>query len=146
GRGRRRRVGGGAARRRRRLVAPRADRPGARRRRLDGPRLGGGSRDGLRRRCAPRRAARGPRPALGRAAGARMILAVDTSIGTAVALVDDDARTVVERSSADTRGHAEAIGTLLAEAFAEAGVGPDAVTAVAVGLGPGPFTGLRVGI
>ena len=75
-----------------------------------------------------------------------MILGIDTSIGTAVALVDEDGRTIAERSSADTRGHAEAIGGLLAAVLADAGHGPEAVTAVAAGMGPGPFTGLRVGI
>jgi len=75
-----------------------------------------------------------------------VILAIDTSIGTAVALVDDDGHTVAERLSADTRGHAEAIGGLLAGVLSDAGLGPEAVSAVAVGVGPGPFTGLRVGI
>ena len=75
-----------------------------------------------------------------------MLLAIDTSAGTAVALVDHDGRMLASRSSPDTRRHAEVIGPFLAEVFAEAGVAPAALTGVVAGIGPGPFTGLRVGI
>jgi len=75
-----------------------------------------------------------------------VLLAIDTSAGTSVAVVDRDAGVLSERSSADTRGHAEIVGTLIAEALAEAGVAVTALSGVAVGMGPGPFTGLRVGI
>lgn len=75
-----------------------------------------------------------------------MLLAIDTSAGTAVALVAADGRVLAERSSADTRRHAEVIGPFLAEVLAAAGIAPDALTHVVAGIGPGPFTGLRVGI
>jgi tRNA threonylcarbamoyl adenosine modification protein YeaZ len=75
-----------------------------------------------------------------------VLLAIDTSAGTSVAVVDRDAGVLSERSSSDTRGHAEIIGTLIAEVLAEAGVPVTALSGVAVGMGPGPFTGLRVGI
>lgn len=72
------------------------------------------------------------------------LLAIDTSIGTSVALgVDGE---VFEASSDDPRGHTEVIGRLIAEVFAAAQVSPDRVTGVVMGVGPGPFTGLRVGI
>ncbi len=74
-----------------------------------------------------------------------MILAIDTSTGTSVAVVDRAGLGVV-RTSSDTRGHAERIGTFIAEVLAESGVRPSELDAVAVGMGPGPFTGLRVGI
>lgn len=74
-----------------------------------------------------------------------MLLAIDTSTGTSVAVVDRTGVLAV-RTSADTRGHAEVIGTFIAETLAEAGVASSAIEAVAVGMGPGPFTGLRVGI
>lgn len=70
------------------------------------------------------------------------LLVIDTSTGTSVAIVDGDA-VLAERTSVDTRAHAEVIGTLLTDVLAEAG---DSVHAVVAGLGPGPFTGLRVGI
>ncbi|RGE24406.1 tRNA (adenosine(37)-N6)-threonylcarbamoyltransferase complex dimerization subunit type 1 TsaB [Leucobacter sp. wl10] len=73
-----------------------------------------------------------------------MLLAIDTAIGTAVAL--GAAGRVYEAVGDDPRGHAEAIGPLLEEVFRASGVPPEAVTGVVAGIGPGPFTGLRVGI
>ncbi|MGB4136167.1 MAG: tRNA (adenosine(37)-N6)-threonylcarbamoyltransferase complex dimerization subunit type 1 TsaB [Microbacterium sp.] len=69
-----------------------------------------------------------------------MILAVDTSLGTAVAVVDAAGTVVAEASSADPLGHAEVIGDLLAQ------VARPGITHVVAGMGPGPFTGLRIGI
>ncbi len=73
-----------------------------------------------------------------------MLLAIDTSAGTAVALVADDGRVIAERSTADTRRHAEVIGPFLAEVLAAEGSTP--LAGVVTGIGPGPYTGLRVGI
>lgn len=72
-----------------------------------------------------------------------MILAVDTSLGTAVAVTGTDGRILAEATSSDPLGHAEVIGDLLARATAGLD-GP--ITHVAAGMGPGPFTGLRIGI
>ena len=79
-----------------------------------------------------------------------MILAIDTSLGTAVAVVEDDGVVLAEGASENPLGHAEAIGGLLQDALAAASASPEssaeALTYVAAGMGPGPFTGLRVGI
>lgn len=74
-----------------------------------------------------------------------MLLAIDTSAGTSVAVVDGD-RVLSEASDPGTRGHAEHIGTLIRSALASASAAPDDITGVVSGMGPGPFTGLRVGI
>lgn len=73
-----------------------------------------------------------------------MILAVDTSLGTAVAVVTLDGDVRAQATSENHLGHAEVIGTLIADALEAAG-NPE-ITHVAAGMGPGPFTGLRIGI
>ena len=83
-----------------------------------------------------------------------MILAVDTSLGSAVALIDADGRARADASSPDPLGHAEVIGELLQRVLDEAVLdeavldeaGADEITHVVAGMGPGPFTGLRIGI
>jgi tRNA threonylcarbamoyladenosine biosynthesis protein TsaB len=73
-----------------------------------------------------------------------VILAVDTSLGTAVALIDADGAARSAANATDPLGHAEVIGDLLVDACRE--TGPGDVTHVVAGMGPGPFTGLRIGI
>jgi tRNA threonylcarbamoyl adenosine modification protein YeaZ len=75
-----------------------------------------------------------------------VILGIDTSLGSAVAVVEPDGVIRSQVESPDPRGHAEVIGSLIERALAEASVSPSAITHVAAGMGPGPFTGLRVGI
>ncbi|MCR2764179.1 tRNA (adenosine(37)-N6)-threonylcarbamoyltransferase complex dimerization subunit type 1 TsaB [Microbacterium sp. zg.B48] len=79
-----------------------------------------------------------------------MILAIDTSVGTAVAVAEDDGVVLAESASENPLGHAEVIGGMLHSTLAAASVAPEssaeALTHVAAGMGPGPFTGLRVGI
>ena len=76
-----------------------------------------------------------------------MILAIDTSVGTAVAVVEDDGVVLAEGTSENPLGHAEAIGGLLQKSLSAATQSSgQALTHVAAGMGPGPFTGLRVGI
>ena len=75
----------------------------------------------------------------------QVLLAIDTSSGTAVAVLVDGV-VVSETDEPDTMQHAEQIGLQIQKALVAAGKKSSDVTAVAVGLGPGPFTGLRVGI
>jgi tRNA threonylcarbamoyl adenosine modification protein YeaZ len=75
-----------------------------------------------------------------------VLLAIDTSAGTSVAVVDRDRGVIVEHGTVDTMRHAEAIGSLIEDCLREAGVAVSDLSGVAAGMGPGPFTGLRVGI
>src|SRR6185312_4479441 len=75
-----------------------------------------------------------------------MLLAIDTSAGTSVAVVDRDGGVLSEVIETDTMRHAEVIGTLIDEALTVAGIEVRALSGVVAGMGPGPFTGLRVGI
>ncbi len=75
-----------------------------------------------------------------------MLLAIDTSAGTSVAVVDGATGIAVERSVDDTMRHAEVIGALVRDCLEQAGVRPADLDGVVAGMGPGPFTGLRVGI
>ncbi|WP_454049649.1 tRNA (adenosine(37)-N6)-threonylcarbamoyltransferase complex dimerization subunit type 1 TsaB [Cellulomonas sp. Marseille-Q8402] len=74
------------------------------------------------------------------------VLALDTSAAASAAVVDDAGRTLATRSSGETRRHAEALTPLLDAVLTEAGVARTDLTAVVVGTGPAPFTGLRVGL
>ncbi|MGZ4665218.1 MAG: tRNA (adenosine(37)-N6)-threonylcarbamoyltransferase complex dimerization subunit type 1 TsaB [Frankiaceae bacterium] len=79
-----------------------------------------------------------------------LVLALDTSSAAcAVALVEyvgSCERPLAQRSVVDARRHGELLAPLLAEVLAAAGRTIRDVEAVAVGAGPGPFTGLRVGV
>ena len=58
----------------------------------------------------------------------------------------DGHRTVAERAVVDARRHGELVAPLVDEVLSMAGTRPADLTAICVGLGPGPYTGLRVGI
>jgi tRNA threonylcarbamoyl adenosine modification protein YeaZ len=73
-----------------------------------------------------------------------VILAVDTSLGSAVALIDPDGAPRAAAATMDALGHAEVIGDLLVSVLEESGASD--VSHVVAGMGPGPFTGLRIGI
>lgn len=76
-----------------------------------------------------------------------MLLALDTSTSAVtVALLGLDGGLVAEQHVIDPRGTTELLAPLVARALDDAGAGPQDVELVAVGTGPGPFTGLRVGI
>jgi len=74
-----------------------------------------------------------------------VILALDTSGAVSACVVDGDA---VLASSTEfvPRGHAELLASMIGSTMADAGVSGGDIVAVVVGTGPGPFTGLRVGL
>lgn len=73
------------------------------------------------------------------------VLALDTSTVVAVGL-SMDGRIVASGRVDDSRAHAEELMPLVTRVLAEAGLGLADVDAVVAGVGPGPFTGLRVGV
>ena len=74
----------------------------------------------------------------------RRILSIDTSTAVSVAVHGGPDWAVA--GTDDPRGHAEHVAPLVQQVLGRAGLTPADVTDVVVGNGPGPFTGLRVGI
>lgn len=80
-----------------------------------------------------------------------LVLVIDTATPYVTAgLVDvttrDTIRARSNRSVRDSRAHNEVLTPFIMECCDEVGVTPSDLDAVVVGVGPGPFTGLRVGM
>ncbi|MFI6058860.1 tRNA (adenosine(37)-N6)-threonylcarbamoyltransferase complex dimerization subunit type 1 TsaB [Streptomyces sp. NPDC051286] len=75
-----------------------------------------------------------------------LLLAVDTATPAVTVALHDGKTVVAESGQVDARRHGELLLPAVDRVLAEAGVKLDAVTGVVVGVGPGPYTGLRVGL
>jgi tRNA threonylcarbamoyladenosine biosynthesis protein TsaB len=75
-----------------------------------------------------------------------VLLAFDTATPLVTVALHDGEDVVVELTAERAMKHAEQLAPLIEQALGEAGVVRQDLTAVAVGVGPGPFTGLRVGL
>lgn len=75
-----------------------------------------------------------------------ILLAFDTAQGALSAAIRDGEGEVVSLFEERTRGHAEALMPMLEAVLAEAALGFADLDALAVTVGPGTFTGLRVGL
>jgi tRNA threonylcarbamoyl adenosine modification protein YeaZ len=75
-----------------------------------------------------------------------LLLAIDTSTTAITVALHDGSAVVAQATTLDARGHAEHLAPGMTRVLDEAGVRPGHLTDIACGLGPGPFTGLRVGI
>lgn len=73
------------------------------------------------------------------------LLALDTSTATASIAVLDDGCVLAEVSRRLPTGHSAQLLGLIGQALSLAGLGLDGVDALAIGRGPGSFTGLRAG-
>ncbi|MPZ53198.1 MAG: tRNA (adenosine(37)-N6)-threonylcarbamoyltransferase complex dimerization subunit type 1 TsaB [Acidimicrobiia bacterium] len=74
------------------------------------------------------------------------ILAIETSTpGSSVAL-SDETEIVATASHTDRRGHSSFLVPAMEFCFDQAGWNPDVIDAVAVDVGPGLYTGIRVGL
>jgi tRNA threonylcarbamoyladenosine biosynthesis protein TsaB len=75
-----------------------------------------------------------------------VLLAFDTATPYVTVALHDGDGVVIERRSEQRLRHGEQLAPLIHEALTEAGIVRQDVTAIAVGVGPGPYTGLRVGL
>lgn len=75
-----------------------------------------------------------------------MLLAFDTATPYVTVALHDGADVVAERRSEQRMKHGEQLAPLIEGVLADAGIVRQDLTAIAVGTGPGPFTGLRVGL
>jgi tRNA threonylcarbamoyladenosine biosynthesis protein TsaB len=73
-------------------------------------------------------------------------LAFDTCLTACTAAVLEDGRVLAARAEPMARGHQERLAPLVAELMGEAGLGFDRLDRIGVTVGPGSFTGLRVGL
>lgn len=73
------------------------------------------------------------------------VLGIDTSAAISVGLVVDG-HILAQRHVFDPKQHAELAAPMVREVLAECDATPGELDAVVIGTGPGPFTGLRVGI
>jgi tRNA threonylcarbamoyladenosine biosynthesis protein TsaB len=74
------------------------------------------------------------------------ILAVDTALGACSAALVEDARVLAHRFEAMERGHAERVAPMVEELMADATTDLASLDRLAVTIGPGTFTGQRVGL
>ena len=75
-----------------------------------------------------------------------LVVGFDTATPAVSVALHDGERVVSEAFAADARRHGELLAPMIAKVMADAGASRADLTAVAVGVGPGPYTGLRVGV
>jgi tRNA threonylcarbamoyladenosine biosynthesis protein TsaB len=75
-----------------------------------------------------------------------LVLGFDTATPAVSVALHDGERVVSAACAVDARRHSELLAPMIAKVLADAGVGRGDLGAVAVGVGPGPYTGLRVGV
>jgi tRNA threonylcarbamoyl adenosine modification protein YeaZ len=75
-----------------------------------------------------------------------LLLAIDTSTTAITVALHDGSSVLARATTLDARAHAEHLAPGIRSVLADVDAAPADVTHVVVGIGPGPFTGLRVGI
>jgi tRNA threonylcarbamoyl adenosine modification protein YeaZ len=75
-----------------------------------------------------------------------LLLAFDTATPAITVAVHDGHAVVAEASGEGSMAHGELLAPAIRAALTDAGVTMSDLTDIAVGVGPGPFTGLRVGV
>ena len=75
-----------------------------------------------------------------------MLLAIDTATPAVTVALAEGEQVVAARTTVDARRHGELLAPAIDAALRDAGIDRARLTGIAVGVGPGPFTGLRVGL
>jgi len=75
-----------------------------------------------------------------------LLLGLDTATPAVTVALHDGGQPLAQLVTVDAHRHAELLAPSIAKVIADAGASPRDLTGVAVGVGPGPYTGLRVGV
>lgn len=75
-----------------------------------------------------------------------LLLALDTSTPAVTVALHSGDRVLAESTTVDARRHTELLAPAIIGVLKTAGADRRDLTSIAVGVGPGPFTGLRIGL
>jgi tRNA threonylcarbamoyl adenosine modification protein YeaZ len=75
-----------------------------------------------------------------------LLLGLDTATPGVTVALHDGGQPLAQLVTVDAHRHAELLAPSIAKIIADAGVSQSDLTGIAVGVGPGPQTGLRVGV
>lgn len=75
-----------------------------------------------------------------------LLLGLDTATPAVTVALHDGGQPLAQLVTVDAHRHAELLAPAIAKVIADAGATQHDLTGIAVGVGPGPYTGLRVGL
>ena len=75
-----------------------------------------------------------------------LLLGLDTATPAVTVALHDGSQPLAQLVTVDAHRHAELLAPAVAKVIADVGVTPRDLTGIVAGVGPGPYTGLRVGL